>query len=71
MAVEVLFNPVTTERIEVLEQPSAENGQRVRVRFSLEPHKGIAGPHRHPAAKQTFWVESGVLSLRVGNETRA
>ena len=70
MTVEVLENPVTGERIEVLEAPSDANGQRVRMRFSLAPGGRIAGAHAHPGTSQTFRVESGALHVRLGAETR-
>lgn len=70
MTVEVLENPVTGERIEVLEAPSKANGQRFRTRFNLAPRGRIAGAHAHPGASQTFHVEAGALHVRVGSETR-
>lgn len=70
MTVEILENPVTGERIEVLEAPSDANGQRARMRFSLAPGGRIAGAHAHPGASQTFHVESGALHVRVGSEIR-
>ncbi len=70
MPVEVLENPVTGERIEVLEAPSDANGQRARMRFSLAPGGRIAGAHAHPGASQTFFVESGALHVRVATALR-
>lgn len=69
MTVEVLENPVTGERIEVLEAPSEANRQRFRTRFSLAPKGRIAGAHAHPGASQTFHVEAGALHIRVGSQT--
>jgi quercetin dioxygenase-like cupin family protein len=68
--VEVLANPVTGERIEVLEAPTAANGQRFRPRLSLAPGGRIAGAHAHPVGNQTFSVESGSLHVRIAGETR-
>jgi mannose-6-phosphate isomerase-like protein (cupin superfamily) len=70
MPVEVLENPVTGERIEVLEAPSDANGQRARMRFSLAPGGRIAGAQAHPGASQTFYVESGALHVRVATALR-
>jgi len=67
MGGEILENPVTTERVEVLVSTEESGGERLPARFSLRPRGGVAGTHYHPTRVQTFEVESGTLSVRVGS----
>jgi quercetin dioxygenase-like cupin family protein len=67
MGGEILVNPITTERVEVLVSPEESGGECLKARFSLQPHGGVAGTHYHPNQVQTLEVESGTLSVRVGS----
>lgn len=63
-------NPVTGERIEVLEIGRDDRGPFLRGRLTVQP--GGQGPprHVHPRHEEWFTVESGELTVHLGEETR-
>lgn len=67
MAIDLLMNPVTGERIEVLESTPA----RFRARYALGPHSAIPGAHFHPGKQQRIEVQSGLMHVRVNGAIHA
>jgi quercetin dioxygenase-like cupin family protein len=60
----VLENPVTGERLRVLESTP----ERFRVHYSLGPHAEIAAAHFHPGMEQRVTVLSGEMHVRIDGE---
>ncbi len=58
---EIIFNPVTSERLLVLESNEAV----FKMGFSINPHSKIAGEHFHPFQEQTIMVTIGELHCTV------
>jgi mannose-6-phosphate isomerase-like protein (cupin superfamily) len=58
-------NPVTGERVEMLETAAETAGQYVRFRTVLPSGKGFEVEHYHLIADETFEVESGTLSYKL------
>jgi quercetin dioxygenase-like cupin family protein len=58
---EIIFNPVTGERLLVLESTT----EVFRVGFSISPQSEIAGEHLHPFQEQTILVTKGELHCRI------
>lgn len=58
---EIIFNPVTGERLLVLESTA----EVFRVGFSISPQSEIAGEHSHPFQKQKITVTAGELHCRI------
>lgn len=61
-----LQNPVTGDRLEILNSPM--HGESGPLIFRCElPGRGAGSPlHRHGALQETFAVESGALTMRLG-----
>lgn len=66
MADEVLENPVTGERLQVLESTA----ERFKVRYSLAPHGEIPSAHFHPGKEQRVSVLAGEMHLLIAGEHR-
>lgn len=64
MTEEILENPITGERMRILESTP----ERFKVHYSLRPHGEIAGEHFHPRMEQRVTVVSGEMHLRVAGE---
>ena len=64
MTEEILENPITGERLRVLESTP----ERFKVHYSLRPHGEIAGEHFHPGKEQRVTILSGEMHLRVNGE---
>jgi quercetin dioxygenase-like cupin family protein len=58
---EIIFNPVTGERLLVLESTA----EVFRVGFSISPQSEIAGEHVHPFQEQKILVTQGELHCRI------
>jgi quercetin dioxygenase-like cupin family protein len=58
---EIIYNPVTTERLLVLES----NDKIFKMGFSINPHSKIAGEHFHPSQEQTIIVTVGELHCTI------
>ena len=61
---EIIYNPVTTERLLVLES----NERVFKMGFSIEPHSKIAGEHFHPFQEQTIIVTVGELHCTINGK---
>ena len=61
MSNEILENPVTGERMEVLESTAAT----FRIQYSMRPHASIPSEHYHPGKAQVISVLAGEMHLRV------
>jgi quercetin dioxygenase-like cupin family protein len=61
MAEEILENPVTGERLRILESTP----ERFAVQYALGPHSEIPGAHFHPGKQQRVTVISGEMHLRI------
>ena len=66
MAEEVLENPVTGERLQILESTP----ERFKVKYSLAPHGEIPGAHFHPGKEQQVTVLSGEMHLLIAGGHR-
>jgi quercetin dioxygenase-like cupin family protein len=66
MADEILENPITGERLRILESTP----ERFKAQYSLHPHGEIPGEHFHPGQEQRVTVLSGEMHLRVDGEHR-
>jgi quercetin dioxygenase-like cupin family protein len=64
MTEEILENPITGERLRVLESTP----ERFKVHYSLRPHGEIAGEHFHPGKEQRVTILSGEMHLRVNGD---
>src|SRR5215218_3532000 len=58
---EVIFNPVTSERLLVLES----NEEVFKMAFSIDPRSKIAGEHYHPFQEQTISATAGELHCTI------
>jgi quercetin dioxygenase-like cupin family protein len=58
---ETIFNPVTSEKLLVLESTA----EVFKMGFSINPHSEIAGEHIHPFQEQTVTVTAGELHCRI------
>lgn len=58
---EIIFNPVTGEKLVVLES----SAEIFKVEFSIDPRSEIAGEHLHPFQQQKIFVTSGELHCRI------
>lgn len=58
---ETIFNPVTGEKLLVLESTE----EVFRMGFSINPYSEIAGEHIHPFQEQTVVVTAGELHCRI------
>lgn len=58
---EIIFNPVTSEKLLVLESTK----EVFRMGFSINPQSEIAGEHIHPFLEQTISVTKGELHCRI------
>lgn len=61
---EIIFNPVTSEKLFVLE--STEDV--FKMGFSINPHSKIAGEHLHPFQEQTIIVTKGELHCTINGK---
>ena len=61
---EVIFNPVTSERLLVLET----NEDVFKMGFSINPCSEIAGEHFHPFQEQRILVTGGELHCTIGGK---
>jgi quercetin dioxygenase-like cupin family protein len=64
---EIIFNPVTSERLLVLESTA----DIFKMGFSIDPHSEIAGEHFHPSLEQTILVTAGELHCSVNGKNHA
>ena len=64
MGEEVLENPITGERMTILES----SPQTFKARYSLGPHSEIPGAHFHPGKQQRVTVLSGEMHLLIDGE---
>ena len=64
---ETIYNPVTGEKLLVLESTA----EVFRMGFSIEPHSEIAGEHIHPFQEQTVVVTKGELHCRINGVNSA
>jgi quercetin dioxygenase-like cupin family protein len=64
---EIIFNPVTSERLFVLESTA----EVFKMGFSIDPHCEIAGEHFHPSLEQTILVTAGELHCSVNGKNHA
>ena len=64
MAEEILENPITGERLRILESTP----ETFKVHYSLRPHTEIAAEHFHPGKQQRVTVLSGEMHLRINGE---
>ncbi len=62
---ETIFNPVTGEKLLVLESTP----EVFRMGFSIDPHSEIAGEHIHPFQEQSVQVTAGELHCRIDGVT--
>lgn len=58
---EIIFNPVTGEKLVVLES----SAEIFKFEFSIDPRSEIAGEHLHPFQQQRIFVTSGELHCRI------
>lgn len=61
-------NPVTGERITVIELPSDTNGRRLIVEGVVRPGGAVAGAHVHPNIDEIFTVLRGRVGMRLGDQ---
>ena len=66
----VFTNPVTGERIEVLEIGRDDDGPLLRGRLTVQPGGGGPPRHVHPHHEEWFTVESGELTVHLGEDSR-
>ncbi len=64
---EIIFNPVTSERLLVLESTA----EVFKMAFSIDPSSEIAGEHFHPFLEQTVLVTAGELHCSVNGRNHA
>jgi quercetin dioxygenase-like cupin family protein len=64
MPEEILENPITGERMRILESTP----ETFKAQYSLHPHSEIAGAHFHPGKQQRIMVLSGEMHLRIDGE---
>lgn len=62
---EIIYNPVTGEKLLVLES----NAEVFKMGFSINPHSEIAGEHIHPFQQQSVSVIKGELHCRIDGVT--
>jgi quercetin dioxygenase-like cupin family protein len=62
---EIIYNPVTGEKLLVLESTA----EVFRMGFSIDPHSEIAGEHIHPFQEQSVQVTAGELHCRIDGVT--
>lgn len=62
---ETIYNPVTGEKLLVLESTE----EVFRMGFAIEPHSEIAGEHIHPFQQQSVTVTKGELHCRIDGVT--
>lgn len=65
---QVLEHPVTGERLEFVETSDTTDGERLTMRFSVDPGGRPAAPHVHPTQEETFRVHTGVIDVTSGSE---
>lgn len=58
---ETIYNPVTSEKLLVLESTA----EVFKMRFSINPYSEIAGEHIHPFQQQKVTVTAGELHCRI------
>lgn len=63
---ETIFNPVTREKLLVLESTA----DVFKMGFSISPRSEIAGEHVHPFLEQTITVTAGELHCRIDGKPR-
>ncbi len=62
---ETIYNPVTGEKLLVLESTA----EVFKMGFTIEPHSEIAGEHIHPFQEQRITVIKGELHCRIDGVT--
>jgi quercetin dioxygenase-like cupin family protein len=62
---ETIYNPVTSEKLLVLESTA----EIFKMGFSIDPHSEIAGEHIHPFQQQKVTVTKGELHCRINGVT--
>jgi quercetin dioxygenase-like cupin family protein len=62
---ETIYNPVTGEKLLVLES----NEEVFRMGFTIDPYSEIAGEHIHPFQQQSVTVTKGELHCRIDGVT--
>jgi quercetin dioxygenase-like cupin family protein len=60
------YNPATGTRITILE----DSAERVSMRRTMPPGTGKADAHRHLDYVESFVVEKGTATIRIGKEVR-
>lgn len=61
---EIWENPVTGERGKILELPSQNTENRVRVELTARAGARVVGEHRHPGILERFSVTDGELTVK-------
>ena len=67
---ELAWNPVTGERVIVLEGPAESPERRLVAELHVSPRGAVAGQHLHPAITERFEVLEGTLGVKIAGEER-
>jgi quercetin dioxygenase-like cupin family protein len=67
---ELAWNPVTGERVIVLEGPEENDERRLVAELRVSPQGAVAGEHLHPAMMERFEVLEGRLGVKLAGEER-
>jgi quercetin dioxygenase-like cupin family protein len=65
---EVIINPVTGDRMTILQSSLQHNGQYAKIRFDLPPGAEGSPLHYHSSMSETFTVVEGCLEMEVGQK---
>jgi quercetin dioxygenase-like cupin family protein len=69
---DIIDNPVTGERIVVLQSTQETNGELFAFELSVKPHGFVAAEHIHLKQEETFEVTRGTIRFRIhGKEADA
>jgi mannose-6-phosphate isomerase-like protein (cupin superfamily) len=69
---ELAWNPVTGERVIVLEGPAESTERRLVAELHVSPGGAVVGEHLHPAIREQFEVLEGTLGVKLsGRESEA
>jgi quercetin dioxygenase-like cupin family protein len=66
----VLTNPYTGQRLEILRSGDGTAGELLVMRSTLEPGSRPPAPHYHPAQTEYFRVEQGEIVVRIHGRTQ-
>ena len=61
-----IVNPVTGERVTLLQTAAETNGEALVIETVVEPNGAVAAAHVHPYQAERFEVVSGRLGMRAG-----